>query len=115
AASVDPAQRRPHDLDSRQALLEEGPERLPWSRRAGLAGHHDRGRDGGRHRVVHHRVREGGRAAPRIAESEPGAVQETPELRISRRWAAIAAYSFGSRPREASPTYQSAHSSGVSR
>ncbi len=25
----DPAQRRPHDLDSRQAVLEEGPERLP--------------------------------------------------------------------------------------
>jgi alkaline phosphatase D len=76
----DPAQPRPHDLDSRQALLEEGPERLPWSRRPRLARHHDGGRDRGRHRVVHHRVREGGSAAPRIAEGEPGAVQETPEL-----------------------------------
>jgi hypothetical protein len=35
----------------------------------------------GRDRVVHHRVREGRRAASRIVESKPRAVQEAPELK----------------------------------
>ena len=41
------AQRGPHDLDARQAVFEEGPERVPRRGRARLAGDHDGRRDRG--------------------------------------------------------------------
>jgi len=54
APVIHQAKRGPHDLDAREAVLQEGSERVPWRRRARLAGDHDGRRDRRRHRVVHH-------------------------------------------------------------